>query len=110
MSTVVQQTKLSGETITVRVSFQSRCRIGETIATCISTMEVYSGEDENVADMLVESSTISENYLVSQKVTAGVPGVTYKLYVAARSTDNNIYIQEAFIVVLESPDIVPADL
>lgn len=109
MSTIVEETKLAGESIVVRVDFSSRCRIGETPATAVCGMEVYSGEDADVGEMVVGAAVL-EGSVISQRISGGVPGVIYTLTIAVRTIDNNIYMDQAKIVVLESPDLVPDDL
>ena len=70
--------KLSGETRTITFDFTSDLAAGETISTETVTASVYSGVDASPSAVISGSASAS-GVVVSQKVTGGVVGVTYKL-------------------------------
>lgn len=107
MATQIYAEKLSQEELTIDVDFLSRCDLGESAATAVSTMTVLSGTDANPSAMLSGVATVSNN-IVSQKVIGGVGGVIYLLTISVRTTDNNIVINEVKIAVKSSAGATPA--
>ncbi len=68
MSTYIQDSKLVGETITLKFDFLSRLAIGETLSTTVGNAVVYAGVDANPSAVLSGIATISVNS-VNQKIT-----------------------------------------
>lgn len=110
MSTFVQESKLVGEVYTLKVNFQSRLEMLETVETCEVGIEVLVGVDEGVADMLTGEPTVVGNTYVYQQVGGGVVGVIYQLTFAARTSDNNIYMNQCKLAVLPNPDMTVPEL
>ena len=107
MATQVWAEKLSQEEVTVDVDFSSRCRPGESAATAVCVVSVFSGVDPNPAAMLSGIASVSNN-IVSQKIIGGLPGVIYLLTYSVRTTGNNIVINEVKLAVRSSNAGVPA--
>lgn len=110
MSTFVHETKLQGEVFTLRVDFLSRLDVTETLETCIATIEVLAGEDENPTEMLLGDAEVYGATHVQQRIQGGVVGVTYQISLAGRTSTNNIYINQCKLVILPSPDMTVPEL
>lgn len=106
MSTVIKASKLVGETITLKFDLGSRVDTGETLATAVCGVEVFSGTDATPANLLSGTASIS-GMTVSQKITAGTSGVIYKVTCAVRTSLNNILLNQAKIAVLPSEVLDP---
>lgn len=106
MSNVVSESKLIGETLNVSIDFLSRLQVGESVQTAAVSIQVFSGIDANPSAMLSGSPIISGS-LVTQKVIGGLPGVVYELFLYARTSLNNIPVQQTKIAVLSSPVVTP---
>lgn len=110
MSTVVQASKIQGEQVGIRVSFLSRCIVGEMLWSAAANITVLVGDDEDPTAMMPNDPIIYGSYDVEVKVIDGVPGKIYKIIVAARTTNNNIYYQEIKLAVLPGDITVPDPL
>ncbi len=106
MSTVVYETKLVAEDLQVEIDFLSRLVGTETVATADSAIELWSGVDPGVAAML-DGAPVVSGTAVRQKVINGLPGVIYLLTLAIRTSNSSIYLNQAKIAVLSSPDVAP---
>lgn len=106
MSTVVEASKLLGETLTIKFDVDSRLEVGETLATAVCGVEVFSGTDASPSSMLSGTASIS-GAVVSQKITGGTSGVVYTLTCAVRTSLNNILLNQAKIAVLPSEVLDP---
>lgn len=98
MSTVITEAKDVGETVQISLEFLSRLRIGETLGTCTASISVLSGIDASPNSMLQGLPSIIGTS-VSQVVKGGVLGNIYLLSLAARTSLNNIYVQETAIAI-----------
>lgn len=107
MSTVIEASKLRGETITLRFEMLSRLAVSETLATTVCAVEVFSGTDAAPENILSGTASISGT-VVSQQITGGSEGVIYKVTCAVRTSDNNILLNQAKIAVLPSEILSPA--
>ena len=103
----VENSKGVTEIIAVTVDFLSRLQNKETVQTYSMSMSLHTGEDSNPADMLV-SQHVSRSRVITV-VQGGIPGNVYQLSVAARTSDNNIYVNQTFIAVLEDNAVTPAE-
>lgn len=106
MSTVTCESKLVGEDLLVELDFLSRLVGGETVATAVCAIEVWSGVDASPSAMISGSPTVSGS-TVRQKVVDGSAGVIYLLTIAVRTSLNSIYYNQAKIAVLSSPNLTP---
>lgn len=78
MSKIILENKTSGETVIETFNFTSRLALSETISTASTVAVVYSGTDASPSALISGAATIS-GQTVTQKVTGGVLGVTYRL-------------------------------
>lgn len=79
--------KFSGETKTYTFDFSSQLDSGVTISTQVVTASVYSGTDASPSDVISGAASAS-GAVVSQKITAGVEGVIYKLLCKITTSDS----------------------
>lgn len=110
MSTVVENSKLVGESLLLRFNLESRMVVGETVATAVCGIEVEMGEDEDTSGLLSGAATIETPFDVSQRMVGGSVGKIYKVTCAVRTTLNNILYNQAKIAVLPSTELVPDPL
>lgn len=107
MSTQVLEQKLESESIEVAVDMLSRLQGGEVIVTAAAAMSVSVGTDPNPGTMVTDLPVISGS-LVTQRVTGGLSGVIYTLYLSVRTDANNIYVNECKLAVLPDDAAIPA--
>lgn len=99
MSRVVFPGKLIGETLQCVFDFGSRLAVGETISSATASCSVYSGVDASPSSVLSGSTSISGTK-VTQKVTAGTLGVTYKLICTTiTSTSQHLQLSGYLVIV-----------
>jgi hypothetical protein len=106
MSTTIEDSKLEGETITLKFEMLSRLDVGETVETAICEAEVFSGTDATPEALLTGTATVSGS-VVSQQITGGTVGVVYLVTCAIRTSLNNILLNRAKIAVLPSATPTP---
>lgn len=106
MATQVIFHKLKTEELTLELDMLSRVRPGESISTAVVSIVVASGDDPSPGLMLSGLATVSNN-VVSQKIIGGLPGVVYTLYISARTSLNNIVVNEAKLAVLSDGASTP---
>lgn len=99
MSRVTFEGKLLGETATETFDFTSRLAPTETISTAIVTASVYSGTDASPSSIISGSTTIS-GQKVTQKITGGVLGVTYKLLCTITTSTSQTLQLSGFLVII----------
>lgn len=102
MSRTVLNGKLVGETRTEVFDFTSRLALGETLSTASTAATVYSGTDASPSAVISGSASISGGQ-VSQKVTAGTEGVTYKLICTVTTSAGQTLLLVSFLPVV--PDV-----
>lgn len=98
MSRVIFGGKLLGETKSLSFDFTSQLAAGETISSATVTAAVYSGSDPTPSGLLYASPAIS-GAVVSQKVWAGVLGVTYCLLCSATTSTEQVLQLLGYLVV-----------
>lgn len=91
--------KLAGETLALAFNFGTRLAVGETISSASTTCTVYSGTDASPSSVISGSTTISGSQ-VTQKVTGGTLGVTYKLVCTANTSASQVLLLAAFLVIV----------
>ena len=106
MATQTPQSKFDTEEITLDFDMLSRLAVGESVATAVVTAAIFAGDDDDVNLTVVGDPTISNN-VVSQKISGGIGGNIYVVACSIRSSNNNIYINEAKVAVLTSTAAVP---
>jgi hypothetical protein len=99
MSKIIFEGKLVGETVAEIFDFTSRLSPTETISTAIVTASVYSGTDASPSAIISGSTTISEQK-VTQRITAGVLGVTYKLLCTITTSRTQTLQLSGFLVII----------
>jgi hypothetical protein len=109
MATQTADSKFTVEDINMEFDMLSRVRVGESIVTAIVTASVFAGIDLSPEDLISGDPSISNN-VVTQKITGGTGGVIYLITCAARTSDNNIVVNEAKLAVLTSPGMEPPAL
>lgn len=98
MSTVIFDSKVVEEEVTLVFDFLSRLKPGETVLTCTVTVQVESGVDPSPALFAgMPSNTTTQ---VSVPIQGGLPGVIYKFFAAARTSDANVYVNVGSLAVL----------
>ena len=107
MSTVVMESKLVDESLSVVVSFLSRLAVGETVQTTAVVASLASGTDATPSAILSGVGTIT-GADVSQRVIGGLAGNIYMLTFSIRTSANNIYINRARVAVLSNTTVTPA--
>ena len=110
MSTAVQDAKTQSESVSMVFDFLSRCQQGENVVTCVVAIGVFSGTDPSPSSMLDGSPSVSYGTVVTQKVKAGLPGVIYQVSCSARTSLNNIYINQVKLAVLSDNAATPPAL
>lgn len=106
MSTYVSLSKLVSEDVDLVTSFLSRLQIGETLVTCNSSVAVFAGTDPTPLSMKSGIPTISGTDVI-QKIIDGVAGVIYIVYISARTSLNNVFVQEVKLAVLSDAAAIP---
>ncbi len=101
MSTVVFQSKVVGEEVTLDMNFLSRLAVGETLQTVDRTVVVASGVDANPNAMLSGAATISGS-IVRQMIIGGLPGVIYLFIVAVRTSNSQLLFNHGNVAVLSN--------
>ena len=99
MSKIIFEGKLVGETVAEIFDFTSRLSPTETISTAIVTASVYSGTDASPSSIISGSTTIS-GQKVTQRITAGVLGVTYKLLCTITTSSGQTLQLSGFLVII----------
>ena len=94
--------KRVGSTKTYTFDFTSDLAIGETISTQAVTASVYAGTDATPS-AIVSGSASASGTVVSQKITAGVLGVIYKLICAITTSAGQTLQQVGYLAVI--PDL-----
>lgn len=110
MSTVTEQSKLQGESITLNVSFLSRLEVGESVWSAAADVAVLVGEDEDTAAMMPNPPIVIGSYDVTLGITGGTVGNIYQVTIAIRSTMNNIYYNQVKVAVLPGSIAAPDPL
>jgi len=98
----VSSAKNTGETTPLVFDFLSKLPIGDTIASAVCTCTVWSGVDASPSSVLSGSATISGSK-VTQTITGGVAGVTYKITCAATTTAGYVLVLGTHVPVLTDP-------
>lgn len=98
-SRVILEPKLTGETQSYQFDFTSRMAISETISTQSVSAAVYSGTDASPSAIISGSATASGK-VVSQKITAGVVGVTYYLTCTITTSASQTLQLAAFMTII----------
>ena len=99
MSRVIFAGKASSETVNETFDFTSRLATAETLSTASVTANTYSGTDASPSAIISGSSTISGK-TVTQLVTAGTEGVTYKLICTATTSLGQTLQLFAFLTIV----------
>lgn len=99
MSRIIFEGKLLGETVTETFDFTSRLAPTETISSAVVTAAVYSGTDASPSSIVSGSTTIS-GQKVTQKITAGTLGVTYKLLCTIVTSTSQTLQLSGFLVII----------
>lgn len=102
MSRVVLEPKFDGETKTYEFDFASDLATAETISTQSVVATVYSGTDGSPSSIISGSATASGS-VVSQKITAGVLGVIYKLLCTVTTSASQTLERSGYLAVI--PDL-----
>lgn len=76
--TTVFPSKYVAETVTVRWNFADELAFGETIASSVVTVEVFTGVDSSPSSFL-SGATTNSGTVVAQHLIRGLPGVVYTL-------------------------------
>lgn len=106
MATQTYPSKMSVEDVTMDFDMLSRCKVGEFVVTATVVCGVYSGVDPSASAMISGVPSIANN-VVSQKVKGGVPGNIYLVSCSVRTSDDNVYVNEAKLAVLTTSAPVP---
>ena len=101
MATRIFQQKFVDETIVMQSDMTDRLASGETIDTVSSSIIVWSGADP-AADAVLSGSPSHADGVISQTVTDGLPGVIYKINLAANTSEGNLLINELKLAVLDT--------
>lgn len=88
-----------GETITITFDFTSLLAASETLSTATMSIAVYSGTDSNPSAVLSGSASAG-NGLVTQKVTAGVEGVIYKLKASVTTSASQTLVLSTYLAII----------
>lgn len=99
MATQILSTKNTAEELTIEFDMLSRLKVGETVATATVTCGVYSGTDPSPSAMIVGLAVVSGS-IVKQKVIGGLVGNVYLLTCTARTSLNDLVINQGKLVVL----------
>ena len=97
-SRIILPEKRSSETLLVPFNFLSALTVGTTISSASVTATVYSGTDASPSAIISGSATIS-GAIITQKIVAGTAGVTYLLAAAATTSDGQVLVLNAYLVV-----------
>ena len=97
-SHVVFDAKQNGSTEPRVFDYTSQLAVGETISSAVVTAAVYSGTDASIA--ILSGSPSVSGPRVTQKFTAGVVGVIYKLTCAATTSASNVLVLTAFLAII----------
>lgn len=98
MSTVIFDTKLETEEITLVFDFISRLKPSEVILTCTVTLSVLSGTSTN--PVIFEALPVNTTTQISVPISGGQAGVIYTFYAAARTDQGNVYVNTGNLAVL----------
>jgi hypothetical protein len=99
MSRITLEGKLTSETVSTVFDFISRLAVGETISTQVVTASVYSGTDA-APSAIVSGSATASGTQVTQKITAGVLGVMYKLLCTITTSAGQTLSLSAFLAIV----------
>lgn len=99
MSRTTFEAKLATETAIETFDFTSRLAATETISSASTTATVYSGTDASSSSVISGSATIA-GQKITQKVTAGVEGVTYLLTCAITTSLGQTLNLSAFLPIV----------
>jgi hypothetical protein len=91
--------KLVGETVTVTFTFGGRLANTESITSSSVAATTYSGTDAAASSIISGASAVAGE-TVTQTVTAGVLGVTYKLVATANTNLGQVLQQVAWLTVV----------
>ncbi len=98
----VQLAKRVGETINYQFDFRSSLASGETLSSQSATAAVESGVDPSPSAIL-SGSAANSGGLVTQKITAGLPGVLYSVTMTASTSLGQVLQDESIIAILPNP-------
>lgn len=99
MATQILDQKLVAEELTIEFDMLSRLKLGETVVTASVTCELYSGTDPNPASMISGLAVVSGS-IVQQKVIGGLSGNIYLLTCSARTSVNDLILNQGKVAVL----------
>lgn len=99
MSRIIFPGKASSETFIATFNFVSRLSAAETISTASVAATVYSGTDATPSAIVSGSATISGK-TVTQSITAGTEGVTYKLVCTITTSLSQTLQLSAFLTIV----------
>jgi len=90
--------KAPNEVQTYSFDFTSRLAASETISTKVVTASVYSGTDAS-PESIIYGAASSSGAIVSQKIGAGVLGVTYLLVCSITTSTGQVLQLGAYLVI-----------
>lgn len=99
MSRVIFDAKRVGETRPYVFDYTSVLAVGETLTMATVTAAVYSGTDPTISPFLNGAPAVVTPK-VTQSITAGLVGVTYKLDCAATTSLGNVFVITAFLTII----------
>lgn len=98
--------KRTGETISLTFDFKKVLATGETISSAVWTVEVEEGTDASPSAMKSGSSTIdSTSKKITQLITGGVDGNTYKMIAQATTSASQIIEGVALLEISDARNI-----
>lgn len=93
------QSKPPTDTKNFYFDFTGDLAIAETISTQVVTATVWSGTDANPSAVISGSASASGD-VVTQKITAGVEGVTYRLLCTITTSGGQTLTRAGYLVIL----------
>lgn len=100
---VIAPSKRSDATVPVEFSFMDQLAFGELISGQVVTCSVFTGADANPSAIL-DGAPTANGTVVTQVITAGVPGVIYQLVALVNTTASNIYSKSAMLAIVDTPE------
>lgn len=91
--------KITTETELFNFNFAAALGSTETISSTSCTVEVKEGTDSNPTAILSGSPTVNGS-IVTQKLTGGINGVTYRVEMSATTNLGNTYVVVGDVPVL----------
>lgn len=93
------QSKLIGETITVRFEFLDQMAFGETLSLPFVTVSLFSGVDYSPSAILSGTASV-DGSAVEQKITDGMAGVVYVLTATATGSSGAVFNETLRLAIL----------